>query len=255
MAKAKVGIEVIVFQGREQKDMDGVLKECAEAGYSCVETGFIFDKYTPEQMKGLCKKYNLEYAAGHGGYDTIADEKKLKKTIKDIKDTGGSYIICSGVAQGKDMERYKESARVFNRAGKIARDEGLIFCYHNHAFEFEMIDGAKGIHILGEETDPEFVKFNIDVAWVQIGGESPSKFIERYSNHAGYYHFKDAFIKDKDKIIWTELGKGDIELEPAYKMALSKGAKYIIYEEDVAQIDVNQAIRESREFLRRQLGI
>ena len=33
MAKVKAGIELIVFQGREQKDLDGVLRECAEAGY------------------------------------------------------------------------------------------------------------------------------------------------------------------------------------------------------------------------------
>ena len=252
---AKVGIELIVFQGREQKDLDGVLRECAEAGYSCVETGFIFDRYTSGQVKDICKKYNLEYAAGHGGYDTFCDEKKLGKVIKDIKDAGGSYIISSGVARGgKDIEGYKESAGVFNKAGKLARDAGLTFCYHNHAFEFETINGVKGIHVLGEETDPEIVKFNIDVSWVQIGGESPAHFINRYSNRAGYYHFKDAFIKSKDKIVWTELGKGDIDLESAYKAAESCGAKYIIYEEDVAQIEVKQAITDSRNFLR-QLGI
>ena len=155
---AKVGIELIVFQGREQKDLDGVLRECAEAGYSCVETGFIFDRYTSGQVKDICKKYNLEYAAGHGGYDTFCDEKKLWKVIKDIKDAGGSYIISSGVARGgKDIEGYKESAGVFNKAGKLARDAGLTFCYHNHAFEFETINGVKGIHVLGEETDPEIV--------------------------------------------------------------------------------------------------
>ena len=179
----------------------------------------------------------------------------MGKVIKDIKDAGGSYIISSGVARGgKDIEGYKESAGVFNKAGKLARDAGLTFCYHNHAFEFETINGVKGIHVLGEETDPEIVKFNIDVSWVQIGGESPAQFINRYSNRAGYYHFKDAFIKSKDKIVWTELGKGDIDLESAYKAAVSNGAKYIIYEEDVAQIEVKQAITDSRNFLR-QLGI
>ncbi len=98
------------------------------------------------------------------GYDTISDGKKLRETIKNIKDAGGKYIICSGIVQSKGLDAYRESAKVFNKAGKIAKDEDLTFCYHNHAFEFELIDGKKGIHLLGEETDPNLVKFNIDVA-------------------------------------------------------------------------------------------
>ena len=47
----KAGIELIVFQGKEKDDLDGVLKECADAGYSCVETGFIFDRYSGSQVK------------------------------------------------------------------------------------------------------------------------------------------------------------------------------------------------------------
>ena len=270
MERPKAGIALIVFQGREQNDLDGVLKDCAEAGYSCVETGFIFNRYTPEQIKEVCQRHNLEYAAGHGGYDTISDERKLEKTIKDIKGTGGSYIICSGMSQQREgVEAYKESAGVFNKAGRIAKDAGLIFCYHNHAFEFGRIGRTKGIHILAEETDPDFVKFNIDVSWVQIGRESPADFIRRYRTRAGYYHFKDAIIKGfanlnteadlskpfrMENVTWTELGKGNIQLKEAYQAAIEAGADYIVYEEDISQIEVTQAITDSRKFLK-GLGI
>lgn len=253
MGIPKVGIELIVFQGKEKENLNVVLKDCADAKYSCIETGFIFDKYTPLQIKETCAKYNLEYAAGHGGYDVISNQYKLEKIIKNIKDSGGSYIICSGVEPGDSISSYKSSAKVFNRVGKIIKNEGLTFCYHNHHWEFKLMDGIKGIHILGEETDPELVKFNIDVSWVQIGGEDPAEFIDRYKDRAEYYHFKDAFIKG-EKIIWTELGKGDIKLESAYKTAIKFNPEYIIYEEDVAQIEIKKAIVESRNFLYK-LGI
>ena len=245
----KVGIELIVFQGREREDLDGVLKDCAEAGYDSVETGFIFDKYRPQQIREVFEKYHLEYAAGHGGYDTIGNEAKLEETIKNIKDAGGSYIICSGVAKGEGSAGYKEAAKVFNKVGKLAEDAGLIFCYHNHSSEFEIVEGKKGIDILGEETDANLVKFNVDTAWVQVGGEEPAQFIQRYRDRVGYYHFKDAFIKGKE-ITWTELGKGDVNLRPAYEMAMRFNPAYFIYEEDVSRIEIKQAIKESREFLK-----
>lgn len=271
MSSAKAGIELIVFQGRELKDLDGVVKDCSEAGYACIESGFIYDRYTAGQIKDIHRKYNIEYASGHGGYDTISDEKKFAETARNVKEAGAGYIICSGVANGgKTIADYHQSAGVFNRAGEIASDYGLIFCYHNHAFEFQPLDGNnKGIHILGKETDPSLVKFNIDVAWVQIGRESPAAFIRRYQNRAGYYHFKDALIKDSadlkteadlskpfqmESVTWTELGKGDVKLKEAYQTAVEVGADYIIYEEDISQIEVKQAIADSRKFLR-ELGI
>lgn len=246
----KIGIELIVFANRERKDLDGVFKDCASAGYDCVETGLLFELYSPQQLKETCKKYNLEYAAAHGGFDSFRDETNVDKLIQDTLNAGGSYLICSGVGKGEGLDGFREAASVFNRVGEKCKEAGLIFCYHNHAFEFEEIEGAKGIDLLGKETDPELVKFNIDIAWIHIGGESPAEFIERYKDRCGYYHFKDALVKGKDNIVWTELGKGEVNLKAAYEVALKYNATYIIYEQDVAQIEVMQAITESREYLR-----
>ena len=267
----KSGIALIVFQNKEREDLEGVIKDCSQAGYACIESGFIYDFQPPKHIREVCAKHSIRYIAGHGGYDTISDEKKFAETARNAKEAGAGYIICSGVANGgKTIADYHQSAGVFNRAGKIASDYGLIFCYHNHAFEFQPLDGNnKGIHILGKETDPSLVKFNIDVAWVQIGRESPAAFIRRYQNRAGYYHFKDAVIKSSanlkteadlskpfqmESVTWTELGKGDVKLKEAYQAAVEVGADYIIYEEDVSQIEVKQAIADSRKFLR-ELGI
>jgi len=57
-----------------------------------------------------------------------------------------------------------------------------------------------------------------------------------------------------ENVTWTELGKGNINLESAYEAAVTAGANYIIYEEDISQIAVKQAILDSRDFLRK-LGI
>lgn len=265
MPLAKIGIQLIVFRNRERKDLEGVLKDCKKAGYDCIETGFLFDTYPSRQLREACEKYKLEYIATHGGFDNFRKEENVDKLIKDTLAVGAKYLICSGVGKGKGLDRFKEAASIFNGVGKKCKEASLTFCYHNHSFEFEEFDGIKGIHLLGKETDPELVKFNIDIAWVHIGGEKPSEFIERYKDRCGYYHFKDAFIKgnlpiswdtvlERKAITWTELGKGDVDLKGAYEAAKKHNLEYIVYEEDVTQIPVPQAITESRNYLK-SLGI
>lgn len=248
----KVGIQLIVFGKRVREDLDSVLRDCRAAGFVCVEKELMMDTYTASQLRGLCTKHDLEYAAGHGGYENVCDDKAVQQTIRYVKESGGSYIICSGVAPGEGISSYKEAARAFNHAGRMIKDAGLTFCYHNHADEFKEIGGVKGIEVLGEKTDSELVKFNMDIAWVQIAGEDPVQFIETYKDRVGYYHFKDAFTR-KEKPEWTELGKGDVELKPAYETAVKFNAEYIIYEQDKCLKEVRTAITESRNFLR-ELG-
>ena len=254
MSLTKVGIQLIVFANRERKDLEGVLKDCKKAGYDSIETVFLFDTYSPQQLQEACEKYDLEYIATHGGFDDFRKEKNVDKLIKNTLDARAKYLICSGVDKNKGLDGFKEAASIFNQVGKKCKEASLTFCYHNHSFEFEEFDGSKGIHLLGKETDPELVKFNIDVAWVHIGGDKPSEFIKRYKDRCGYYHFKDALVKGKNKIIWTELGRGEVDLKDAYETATKYNLEYIVYEQDVTQIPVLQAATESRNYLK-SLGI
>ncbi len=260
MSEVKIGIQLIIFNNKERKDLDGVLKDCKERGYDCVETVLLFDTYSPRQLQETCKEHELEYAAIHGGFDNFREKVSVDKLIKNSVDVGAKYLICSGVGKSKGLDGFKEAVPVFNYVGERCKEAGLIFCYHNHSFEFEEFNGVKGIHFLGKETDPELVKFNMDIAWVHIGGERPEEFIERYKDRCGYYHFKDAMIKGslpitnweaiKEAVTWTALGKGVVDLKSAYETAVKYNPKYIIYEQDVAQISALQDIAQSRNYLK-----
>jgi len=261
MPLGKVGIQLIIFGEREKENFEGVLKDCKKAGYGSIETNFLFDTYSSEQLRETCEKYGLEYAAVHTGFDSFRKQENVDRLIKNSLNVGVKYLICSGVGKGKGLDGFKEAAPIFDRVGKKCKEASLTFCYHNHSFEFEEFDGIKGIDILDKETDPKLVKFNIDVAWVHIGGEKPSEFIKRYKDRCGYYHFKDAFIKGNPPItwntvlegkviIWTELGKGEVDLPRAYEAAKKYNLKYIVYEQDVTQISVLEAITASRSYLK-----
>ncbi|MBI4553546.1 MAG: sugar phosphate isomerase/epimerase [Candidatus Latescibacteria bacterium] len=250
MSTPRVGIELIIYGQRQQTDLDGVLGECQAAGYVGVEGGNLSRFYEPAQIKELFARHGLLCAGVHVGYGDTADETKLRDNLAFTKTMGARYLICSGVADSKALAGYDQSVEAFNRAGALCQSDGVTFCYHNHAFEFEPLEGGiKGIHRLAERTDPAVVKFNIDVYWVAVGGEDPAAFVRKYANRAGYFHFKDGAPGS-----FTELGRGKVDLKASLAAALDVGADWIIYEQDRTDRPVFTSVTESREYLR-TLGV
>ncbi|MFQ6098924.1 MAG: sugar phosphate isomerase/epimerase family protein, partial [Armatimonadota bacterium] len=177
--------------------------------------------------------------------------------IQFLDAMNSKYLICSGVAQGDGIERYERAAQTFNKVGERCRQAGITFCYHNHAWEFEDLDGVKGIHRLCQLTDPQLVKLCIDVYWVHIGGEDPAEFIQRYADRAGYYHFKDGGPAEEPgaRPRFVELGRGTVDLPSAKDAALAAGADWIICEQDRTELDPSDSIRISRAYITERLGL
>ena len=172
---------------------------------------------------------------------------------------GIKNLMCSGVADSKSAAGYKESAKLFNEIGRTLADEGLAFNYHNHAWEFDDLGGVNGMEILSQETDPELVKFNIDVFWVWYGGGDPVEFIRKHRNRAGYFHFKDGRrgtdAEGKPRPVFLELGRGEVDLKAAMDAAREVGASFVVAEQDQTELTPLEAVSISRAYMRDALGV
>ena len=65
------------------------------------------------------------------------------------------------------IEKYKELAKKFNNWGELCKENGLLFGYHNHDFEFYPIDGVVPYQVLLESTDPDLVFMQIDLSKIK----------------------------------------------------------------------------------------
>jgi len=249
MSKPRVGLQLIVYGKRPAEDLGGVLREVKQAGYQGIESGNLFQLGDP-RVKDLLSETGLAVAGMHAGFADMATAERTDANIAYLKQVGARYLICSGVADGEGLERYEKAAPVFNAVGRRCKDAGLVFCYHNHNWEFEESGGVKGIHRLAELTDPALVKLCIDVYWVHIGGERPAEFVTRYADRAPYLHFKDGAPG-----IFKELGQGEVDLKAAVEAALAAKPEWIICEQDRTDKDVAQSITESRSYMRDELGL
>lgn len=259
MSETKASIQLIVFGQRNRDDVEGVLKEVAAAGFPAIEAGNLFEVCGEDMTDRLLAMNELQVSGAHFGYGDFTNAAHLKSNIFYAKAVGIKNMMCSGVADSKTAAGYRESAKLFNQIGKQLADEGITFQYHNHAWEFDDLGGVNGMDILTEETDPNLVKFNIDVYWVWYGGHDPVEFIKKHKNRAGYFHFKDGRKETgadgKVQPVFMELGRGEVDLKAGISAAKEVGAEWIVYEQDSSKLEAVEAATISRNYMRDSLGV
>ena len=255
MPEPTASIQLIVFGQRNKEDITGVLRDVRTAGYPAIEAGDMFQTYGEAETRRLLEENRLRVSGAHFGYGEYADPEKLRAHVAYCKALGIRHMMCSGVADTKTVEGYRTSCKLFNEVGARLRDEGLVFNYHNHAWEFDDLGGVNGMQIIDQETDPALVKFNIDVFWVTFGGESPVDFIRKHAARAGYFHFKDGRRGDDGKPVFLELGRGMVDLKGSMAAAREIGAEWIVQEQDRTELPHLEAITISRNYMRDELGV
>ena len=230
-----------------------------KAGFPAFEGGNLFQSLGEAEARRLLDETGLRLSGVHFGYGEYTDPEKLSGHIAFCKAVGVRHFMCSGVENSKTADGYRNSSKLFNQVGARMRDEGLVFNYHNHAWEFEDLGGVNGMDILTQETDPALVKFNIDVFWVWYGGGDPAAFIREHKSRAGYFHFKDGKrttdADGKPRPRFLELGRGDVDLKAAMDAAREVGAPYIVAEQDNSELPAVEAATISRTYMRDALGI
>jgi sugar phosphate isomerase/epimerase len=164
---------------------------------------------------------------------------------------GGRFLLVSG--HFDKLEACREAARILDEAGRRCRDSGVTLCYHNHAWEFGKLDGARPIDLLIAESDPELVKLCPDVYWVHVGGDVPAQFIARHRDRCPYFHFKDGLGGERSRA-FRELGRGCVDVKAALEAALACNPEWIVTEQDHTDGDPGDSIRISRECLK-SLGL
>ena len=73
------------------------------------------------------------------------------------------------------LDKFRVLADKLNRAGEKCRAVGLGFCYHNHAFEFEPMEGTTGFQVMMDRLDKNLCGFEMDCFWVSVAGHDPAE--------------------------------------------------------------------------------
>jgi len=259
MVRPKIGVELIVW-GKGGKifpdsgELPGVLDEVSSLGYVGVETIIVAFEKVPDPKYMLSKK-GLSLAGLHMLLEGLR-EKQANAALDFLRKADSHYLLFS-FAGGKDNseENYQKNAKLLEKIGKKAADQGAKVCYHNHWQE--IVNDALGMKIICSRTSPEHVSLAVDTYWVQSGGLSPAEYIKENLDRVEYLHLKDGTEKEMKSNTFpsAELGKGIVDFRAILETAKSKDIEWYVVEQDHTNRTPMESMAISRRFLKEKFGL
>jgi sugar phosphate isomerase/epimerase len=232
MKKMGIGIQMYTVREDTAKDFRGTLRQIASMGYEGVEFAGYGD-IPADEMKALLSELNLKAIGSHISLNAL--KNNLQAEIDYLKTIGGNYVICpmlQDTARGSEAA-WKQTISSLKAISEEVSKQGMIFAYHNHAFEFEdLIDNEFAFDVLYNEIDADKLKVEMDIGWVQYAGQDPLAYIHKYTGRLPLLHLKDFRNSQGEKIDTVELGKGDLNLTAILEAASNADVEWIIVEQD-----------------------
>ncbi|GAB3887379.1 sugar phosphate isomerase/epimerase family protein [Spirosoma agri] len=158
-----------------------------------------------------------------------------QQLVDQAVEGGLSYLVCASTPVST-IDEINKSIEVFQKTGEAAKKAGIGFAYHNHATEFDPVDGGKTPYeLILSQTDKDLVKMELDLAWATKAGKDPVALFKEQPGRFPLWHIKD--IKDDKKTI-TEVGNGMVDFKRIFAAAKTAGLKYFFVEQDMAPLGV-----------------
>lgn len=216
MKKFPVALQLYSVRDAMTENADATLKAVAEMGYHGVEFAGLYG-HTPEEMRALCKKYGLEPISAHVSYyDMMEDPEKV---IGDYASIGCRYIAIPHFHWNfNETSTYEVFIKNVRMLGAVAKSKGMTLLYHNHDFEFEKMNGKYRLDCLYSDVSPELLETELDVCWVNVGGENPATYIRQYDGRTPVVHLKD-FAGQKSDKMYALIGVDDGDQKGESKQA------------------------------------
>ena len=210
------------------------LRAVADAGYAGVE---LFDHSGAPGLAQLgphITANGLAVIGAHIVLDTINNDALMHTMAADYARAGASHLALAYLwpQQRGGLAVYQAIAKQLNHAAKITQSHGVTLSYHNHDFEFALLeDGRTAFDVLMDETDPALVKAELDLFWVQKAGLDPVAVLNRYAGRISLAHVKD--MTKTDERTFEIVGEGCMDFGAILPAAERAGAAWFIVEQDV----------------------
>ena len=238
--KGPVGVQIYSLRNQLKQDGAKALDVLKDLNVKYVEIG-IESHYglTQEQMKQALDERGLIPIAAHAGQGFLLN--KTDEAIAAARFFGLKYLGVAWASHKKPLDEAQtlKIAAEFNEIGKRLKAAGIQFFYHNHGFEFYPYKDGTLFDLLMEKTDPDLVKFEMDVLWTVFPGQDPVKLLKKYPDRWVLMHLKDLkkgvvgnLSGGTDLTNDVVLGTGQADYPAILKVCQEIGIKYYFIEDE-----------------------
>lgn len=241
---APLGVQAYTFRKSFPINVAKTLDTIKLMGFVEIEGGI--NSMPPSEFRKLCDDRGISIPSTGAGYEELI--RYPDSIIYRAKIYGSKYIMCAWIPHNNGIltfENAKKAVDDFNRVGKLLKENGLIFCYHAHGYEFQPSGNEYLLDYIIKNSNPDYVSFEMDVFWIQFGGGDPVALLKKYGKRWKLVHLKDmrkGTIKNLTGLSSPEndvpLGTGEIDIPGILLEAKKIGIKHYFIEDESNFVNV-----------------
>lgn len=233
-----------LYCSRNFPPLNDTLKMLANAGFSEVEGyGGLFGDV--DGLKAGLDANGLRMTSSHVGLDMVEDD--LAGTLAITRELGIKKVFAPFIGpddRPTDTAGWRAFGKRLAEAGKPLQDAGLIFGWHNHAFEFDVTDsGDIPLDLIIAASDD--LMLELDLGWVRAAGHDPVGWIKKYAGRISAAHIKDIAHDGEctDEDGWADVGHGIMDWSAIHAALQAAGVDHYVLEHDNPKDDTRFATR------------
>jgi inosose dehydratase len=228
-AAIQFGYASITWGGKDEQAID----EITSLGFRGIQLrSNVVPKFSdrPAALRELLESRGLTMVAlssGNLSIDPAVEREQLHLHTRHaafVKEVGGLYLqIIDQRPSGRpvtDADRTR-LGRLLTELGRRTADVGVPISYHHHMGSMGERPGE--IRAIMANTDPRYVKFQLDTAHYQQGGGDPAQAVKEYADRLLFLHLKDleAPVPGDSRgparsYRFVELGRGKVDFKRVF---------------------------------------
>jgi sugar phosphate isomerase/epimerase len=230
-----IGFQSWTVRDKLAKDFAGTLKwmarqdyqlveMCSPKGYADIGFGPLASMKTTD-MLSIITDSGLSCPSCHFGFGELTDD--LDGRIEWSHQMGLSQMICSTfwLPKTATLSDYQSAADKLNKSAEKIKAAGMQTGFHNHEFEFAMLEGQLIYDVLMSRFDPELVKMQFQTEVINLGYKAADYF-NKYPGRFISSHLSD-WTADKKEV---PIGNGVIDWKEFFLAARTGGVKNFFVE-------------------------
>jgi len=250
-----LALQLYTIRDAMEKDVVLALTQVAKIGYTKIELANYADGkfygFSPAEFKKIASDLGLDIFSSHTQVEaqgiTLDNAKKM---AEDHAVLGAKYCVQPWVVEEarKTIASYQKMVADWNKVGKIMKEHGIQFGYHNHNFEFDTVDGKiPYFDVYMKEMDKDLITMEIDLFWTIKAGHNPVDIFNKYPGRFQIFHLKDAYTKEAPFFVpksvdMAPVGAGITDFKSILAAKDVAGMKHLVVEQDCSFTDIRTSI-------------
>ena len=240
-----------LYSARFETSLDAKLKVLADIGYESVEPY----RAMYEDVDGFRERldhYGLKARTGHFGFGEIRENPE--GMIDAAKALEMDVMVISAIPvpeRENTLAGWKALVPEVAKYGAMFTDAGLRFAWHNHAYEFAVLeDGSTPMERL-LDGNPSLL-WQVDIGWLYRAEQDPDAWFSKFGDRIFSFHLKDIAPAGEclDEDGWADVGHGITDWETLWPEIVKLAPEIYTVEHD-KPLDYQRFARRSAETFRR----